>query len=162
MKVLPGRLIFDLVLLAILGWGIAQAYALPSTPTPGQLGAGSFPITIMLIAVPFMLVVLVQDVLALTHGVDSSDGGLTAVQLLGIAVVTILLTGYVALFERLGFLISTVTFLFLAMLACTHFLVPAPEERAWGRLILGSLAYAVAATAASFFVFSLGFGLTFP
>ncbi|SES42581.1 Tripartite tricarboxylate transporter TctB family protein [Tranquillimonas rosea] len=165
MKVLSGRVVFDLVLLAGAVWGLVQARSLPAAFGPGQIGPGDFPAAVMIIAIVALLAVLWQDLRASREEPRAEEGSTERVGLaetFGVLATGVLLAGYIALLEPLGFLASTVAFLFLAVLSCTWFLDRPDSGAAWGRLLLSAAVLAVAGTGLSYVVFTYGFGLIFP
>lgn len=164
MKLVSGRVVFDLVLLAGAAWGLIQARALPAAFGPGQIGPGDFPSAVIVIAIIAILAVLFQDLRTLRQDQEPKKGetriGLS--ESLGISSIAILLVAYIAVLEALGFLVATTVFLFLTLLACTWFLDRPQGAAAWRRLLIVAAVIAIAGSGLSFAVFTYGFGLIFP
>lgn len=112
---ISGRVLFDLVLLAAATVGAFQAHGLP---TMGQIGPSGFPITIMGLGMLVVLVILFDD---LRHSGDRfvAAKAISLLQAVGMALIILLLAGYIGMLEVVGFFFATVGFLFLATLLCT-------------------------------------------
>ncbi len=162
MRLLSGRIVFDLALLAGAAWGLWQSQSLPPGYGGGDIGPGDFPRAVLVLGVVALLAVLRQDVSAAlrrAHDVDTPphlQGTFAAL------LISALLIAYVLLLEPLGFLAATGAFLFFGFLACSRFLDPPNSVAAWRRTLLGAALVAAVATGLSFFVFTYGFGLIFP
>ena len=161
MRLISGRVVFDLVLLATVAWGLVEARSLPEAFGPGQIGAGAFPGGVMILALVFLVPVLLGDLRALRDPDDGTNAiGIAAA--LGVVSTCVLLVGYIVLLEPLGFLISTTLFLFLAVLSCSWFLDRPADAGGWGRLGVTALVLALVGSGLTYLVFTYGFGLIFP
>lgn len=160
MKVLSGRVIFDLVLLALAGFGFSSALALPKARGISVIGPADFPAVVCALGVLSMLVILVQD--ARREMAGATDERLTRLQLLAVAIIAVLLAVYIAVLNFVGFVLATVGFLFLSILVCAIVLAPEGAQSLTRRLAVNAAVVSVIATGASFAVFSYGFGLVFP
>ncbi|WP_353476068.1 tripartite tricarboxylate transporter TctB family protein (plasmid) [Salipiger sp. H15] len=162
MRLLSGRILFDLVLLAGAAWGLWQAQLLPPAFGGGDIGPADFPRAVLILGLLALLEVLRQDLRGALRGTDAQAGPPHLPGILAALTVGGLLVLYVLLLEPLGFLPATAAFLMCCILTCSRFL-ERPEGRAgWGRVLLGAAVTSVLATGLSYAVFTYGFGLIFP
>lgn len=161
MRLISGRVVFDLLLLATMAWGLMEATSLPEAFGPGQIGPGDFPAGVMILAILFLLPVLLSDLRALRDPTDGKQHiGMAAT--LGVVATCALLVGYILLLEPLGFLASTTLFLFLAVLSCSWFIDRPVDAAGWRQLSISALVLALAGSGLTYLVFTYGFGLIFP
>lgn len=159
MKVLSGRILFDIFLLTAAAFGLWQARSLPPARGISQIGAADFPTAVCALGIVAVLAVLVQDLRAgAAAPADRLDWRTSA----AVAAVAALLALYIALLEPLGFFAATSGFIFVTTLACAWFLAPKDAAPALRRTAVTAAIVAVAATGLSYLVFSIGFGLIFP
>ncbi len=161
MRLISGRVVFDLALLAMMTWGLMEATSLPAAFGPGQIGPGGFPSGVLVLAILCLLPVLLSDLRAVRapkHGTDM----IGMAETLGVIATCALLAGYIMLLDQLGFLVSTSIFLFLAVLSCSWFLDRPADAAGWRRLSISALILALAGSGLTYAVFTYGFGLIFP
>ncbi|KMK68967.1 tripartite tricarboxylate transporter TctB family protein [Puniceibacterium sp. IMCC21224] len=161
MRLISGRIVFDLVLLATMAWGLMEAISLPEAFGPGQVGPGDFPAGVMILAILFLLAVLLNDLRALRDPSDGTDN-IGMAETLGVTATCALLLGYIVLLEPLGFLASTMIFLFVAVLSCSWLIDRPADAAGWRRLSVSALVLALAGSGLTYAVFTYGFGLIFP
>ena len=160
-RLVSGRILFDLFLLAGAGVGITQSLALPPSHSPSQVSAGFFPSVVLGIGCIVILAVLWQDIRAAVRS-QASKPVVSRKAAICFGLILVLLLVYVAALETVGFLAGTIVFLSLSSFACGSLLPTAGEPPSLARLALGSLVIAVATTVLTYFAFTKGFGLIFP
>lgn len=159
MKTLNGRIAFDIFLLAAAGFGLWRSTLLPQGGGISLIGPADFPAAICALAIVALFGVLIQDLRAVKTAAGATRLG--SRQIAAVATIVALLALYILLLQPLGFVVSTIGFLFAAILTAAWFL---KDETGFdlGRSVLIAAATAVTATLTTVVVFSYGFGLYFP
>ena len=159
-----GRIIFDVVILAITGWAFSAAQAFPESFMQEHITSSFFPSIVSGLLMVLMLNVLWTDFRELrTHGesVEKMDPR----SAFGALAVLALLVIYIFLIEGIGFRLATMVFLFAAMMVSHITLTKADDDQL--KNLLPSKRYTLSAALASVVVtllthavFVHGFGLS--
>ncbi|GHC32823.1 hypothetical protein GCM10010082_29200 [Kushneria pakistanensis] len=157
--------LFHLVLLALAGWFLQEAWNLPANAAGGSLSPAFFPRAISSAIAILLLISMVRGLVAGTLlARDTSDEAATSpawVPVLAWGAVALLLVLYAVLLEPLGYVVSTALFLFL----CVAIISVLSRQRGDGipmvRVLMLALFSAVVSVAI-FLIFSVGFEIVLP
>lgn len=157
--------LFHLVLLALAGWFLQEAWNLPANAAGGSLSPAFFPRAISSAIAILLLISMVRGLIAGTLlARDASDDAATTpgwVPVVGWCGVALLLVLYATLLEPLGYVISTALFLFLCVAMVSVLSRQTGERIAIGRVLMLALFSAVVSVAI-FLIFSVGFEIVLP
>lgn len=157
--------LFHLVLLALAGWFLQEAWNLPANAAGGSLSPAFFPRAISSAIAILLLISMVRGLMAGTLlASDASDDAATAprwVPVVGWCGVALLLVLYATLLEPLGYVISTALFLFICVAMVSVLSRQSGEHIAMGRVLMLALFSAVVSVAI-FLIFSVGFEIVLP
>ena len=157
--------LFHLVLLALAGWFLQEAWNLPANAAGGSLSPAFFPRAISSAIAILLLISMVRGLMAGTLlASDASDDAATAprwVPVVGWCGVALLLVLYATLLEPLGYVISTALFLFICVAMVSVLSRQSGERIAMGRVFMLALFSAVVSVAI-FLIFSVGFEIVLP
>ncbi|MEO3433571.1 tripartite tricarboxylate transporter TctB family protein [Inquilinus sp. CAU 1745] len=166
MAFVPGKILFDLVLLALAALALNAALQLPAGT--GMLSSGSFPSAILWLGMGLMVIVLFRDVLDVRKKVSEDKAGpkkdfrkRTAICL---ALMAAELVIYIVSFEAIGFLVGTIFFLIFGYLTCGILLNSRGSlgRAHTGKMIGTSVIVAVSISIVCYFLFTRLFGLALP
>ncbi|MAC32480.1 tripartite tricarboxylate transporter TctB family protein [Thalassospira xiamenensis] len=161
MRLLPGRLLFDLILLISAVCGFWLSSNLPSASGISSIGAGDFPKYVCVAGIIIAMAIVIQDIRMIKAEVVESRP-LTVQKILSVAAITALFAAYIALLETLGFIVSTTGFLAIATIACAYFIKRPSSKAEWQKLIVWAAFISVVTSVTTYLAFSYGFGLIFP
>ncbi|WP_438767113.1 tripartite tricarboxylate transporter TctB family protein [Kushneria sp. TE3] len=157
--------LFHLVLLALAGWFLQQAWHLPANAAGGSLSPAFFPRAISSAIAILLLISMVRGLIAGTLlARDTSDKPSSSpawVPVVGWCAVALLLVLYAALLEPLGYVLSTAGFIFLCVALVSVLARQPGESIAIGRVLMLALFSAVVSVAI-FLIFSVGFEIVLP
>ncbi len=160
MKLLSGRVLFDIALLLAAAIGVQQAQMLPNAGGISQIGPGDFPTIVCGLGIVAILGVLIGDL----RKTDADDRiqPLSWQQVISAIAICALLAAYIVMMNILGFIISTTLFLFAATATCAWAMgVGALREKKL-RFLVFVAAFSTISALFVYFSFSYGFGLIFP
>jgi hypothetical protein len=160
-RIISGKVFFDILLLAAAGGGFAWARNMPTSSGIGSIGAADFPMVICGLAVVAMMGVLWQDLRAASDA-EENEKSFGWASIIALGAMGAWLALYIFLFESLGFMITTFAFLVLGIVTCGWAFTAPPDGAAWQRLCIMAVVVAAVATGLALLVFSYGFGLIFP
>lgn len=156
---LNGRILFDLTLLSGAVWAFVLSRALPASHSSGPIGPSFFPSVVCALGILVLLGALWQDIRAGTN--EEGDAMvLNKKKALCAMLVFALLIGYIILIPAIGFRLSTIMFLFIAILIC-DFGMTEDRDRLLPdvRFSLIAAGAALVSTLLTHAVFTYGFGL---
>ncbi|REC96458.1 tripartite tricarboxylate transporter TctB family protein [Kushneria indalinina] len=157
--------LFHLVLLALAGWFLQQAWHLPANAAGGSLSPAFFPRAISSAIVLLLLISMVRGLIAgtlLTRDATNEEATAPAwVPVVAWGAVALLLVFYAMLLEPLGYVISTALFLFLCVAIVSVLSRQRGESIAIGRVLMLAL-FAATVSVAIFLIFSVGFEIVLP
>ncbi|WP_456267489.1 tripartite tricarboxylate transporter TctB family protein [Kushneria sp. AK178] len=157
--------LFHLVLLALAGWFLQQAWHLPANAAGGSLSPAFFPRAISSAIVVLLLLSMVRGLIAGTLFARDASGEADAapvwVPVVAWCAVALLLVLYAVLLEPLGYVISTTLFLFLCVAIVSALSHRHGDTIKPVRVLMLAL-FAAAVSVAIFLIFSVGFELVLP
>lgn len=161
MRLLPGRLLFDLVLLVSAVSGFWLSSNLPAASGISSIGAGDFPKYVCVAGIIIAIAIIIQDIRMIKAQVVETRP-LTMQKVLSVVVITALFAAYIALLEVLGFLVSTTGFLAITTIVCACFIKRPASKAEWRKLIFLAAVISAVTSVTTYLAFSYGFGLIFP
>ena len=157
--------LFHLVLLALAGWFLQQAWHLPANAAGGSLSPAFFPRAISSAIAILLLISLIRGLIAGTLLARETRDDAARVSAWGPVVawggVVLLLVLYAALLEPMGYVISTALFLFLCVAMVSVLSHQRGESIRPVRVLMLALFSAVVSVSI-FLIFSVGFEIVLP
>ncbi|SNY90301.1 Tripartite tricarboxylate transporter TctB family protein [Cohaesibacter sp. ES.047] len=160
MKLLSGRVLFDIALLLAAAIGVRQAQMLPNAGGISQIGPGDFPTMVCGLGIIAILGVLIGDLRK--SDADDRIQPLGGQQITSAIAICALLASYIVLMNILGFIISTTLFLFFATVTCAWAMGIEAIRKKLARFLAIVAAFSAMSAMLVYFTFSYGFGLIFP
>lgn len=157
--------LFHLVLLALAGWFLQQAWHLPANAAGGSLSPAFFPRAISLSIVILLLISMIRGLIAgtlLARDVSDSDNATPAwVPVVAWCAIALLLVLYALFLEPLGYVVSTALFLFLCVAIVSVLSHQRGDAIRPVRVLMLAL-FSAAVSVAIFLIFSVGFEIVLP
>lgn len=156
---LNGRIIFDIIILAITGWAFSVTQTFPESFMQEHINSAFFPSIVCGLLMILMLNVLWTDFRELRENGETLEkldmrAAIGAITILGLLIL------YVVLIEAIGFKFATMLFLFSAMMVCHATLSDEASILPSTRYIIISVVASIGITLLTHALFVHGFGLS--
>lgn len=155
-----GRIFFDFMLLACAAWAFSSGNKLPEAYTAGEIGPGFFPTVVAGLGILIVSGILWEDIKAARQSNAPDIKSIDLKTALGAVAIFAVLVLYIIMVQSFGFLLSTMPFLFIAMMIC-NVILESDGGKTFFDLRFGVTAAiaSILSTFVTYAVFSYGFGL---